>query len=105
MSPFPTSKENIALDLIFAWLGESRYNRTFDEYREIARRLPKLEALHAYVNQRLRQMADVGYAPYQICYLKKGDRYHWYEQFPTSLSITTIRTALIRSGMAGLKNG
>ena len=38
---FPTSAENIALDLIFDWLGEERCNRTMDEYRSIAKRLPK----------------------------------------------------------------
>ena len=46
MSQFPTSKENIALDLIFETLGEYRINRTDSEYKEIAARLPKLEALH-----------------------------------------------------------
>ena len=74
MSQFPTSKENIALDLIFEWLGEPRINRTHDEYMEIASRLPKLDALHLYVNQRLREMADECHAPYQICYFKTGDR-------------------------------
>lgn len=99
MSQFPTSKENIALNLIFGWLGEPRINRTYDEYMDIASRLPKLEALHAYVNQRLREMVDAGYAPYEICYFKAGDRGHWYEKFPESLSMETIRTALIKCGM------
>ncbi len=56
----PTSKENIAINLIFDWLDEYRFNRTPQEYADIAKRLPKLEALHAYVNQRLREYADVG---------------------------------------------
>jgi hypothetical protein len=103
MGHFLTSKEKLALDLIFEWLGESPVNRRFEEYVEIAARLPKLEALHAYINQRLREMAEAGYAPYQICYFKVGDGYVWYEPFPTSLSITTVRNALIKSGMAQLK--
>jgi len=74
MSHSLTSKENIALNLIFEWLGESRINRTFDEYAEIASRLPKLEALHAHVNQRLREIAETGSAPYEICYFRAGDR-------------------------------
>jgi hypothetical protein len=103
MNPFPTSKENIALGLIFAWLGESRLNRTYTEYVDIASRLPKLEALHAYVNERLREMADRGQSSYQICYFKAGDKYIWYEDFPTLLSRETIRTALIKSGMWQLR--
>ena len=31
MSPFLTSKENIVVNLIYEWLGESRINRTFDK--------------------------------------------------------------------------
>ena len=99
MSQFPTSKENLALNLLFEWCGESRINRTDDEYRKIASRLSKLEACHAYVNQRLREMADAGIAPYQICYFKAGDRYLWYENFPASLSMETVRTALVKIGM------
>lgn len=93
-----TSKENIALNFIFAWLNESRYNRTHAEYLEIASRIPKLDALHAYVNGRLADWAKAGFAPYQICYFRAGDRSHWYEPFPTSLSKSTIRNALIKSG-------
>jgi hypothetical protein len=99
MSPFLTSKENIAVNLIYEWLGESRTNRTYDEYMEIASRFPKLAACHAHVNERLREMAEAGFAPYQICYFKAGDRYPWYEDFPTSLSMETVRTALLKMGM------
>jgi hypothetical protein len=100
MSPFLTSKENIAVNLIYEWLGESRTNRTYNDYMKIALRFPKVEACFAYVNQRLREMADAGFVPYDICYFKAGDRYPWYEEFPTSLSLETIRTALIKMGRA-----
>jgi hypothetical protein len=96
MTPFLTPKENIAVNLIFAWLGEYRFNRTYDEYMEIASRFPKLDACHAYVNQRLREMAEAGFATYEICYFKAGDRYPWYEPFPTLLSKETVRTALLK---------
>jgi len=100
MSPFLTSKENIVVNLIYEWLGESRINRTYDEYMEIASRFPKIAACHAYVNQRLREMAEAGNAPFDgICYFKAGDRYPWYEDFPTSLSTETVRTALLKMGM------
>ena len=71
MNPFPTSKENIALDLIFGLLGASRINRTMDEYMDVASRAPKVEVMHADVNKVLREMAAAGYAPYEICYFKK----------------------------------
>lgn len=103
MNPFPTSKENIVLDRLFEWLGESRINRTMEEYIAIALRVPKTEAVYAYVNQRLREMADAGYAPYQICYFKAKDRYPWYAPFPTSLSIETVRSALKKSGLLELR--
>ena len=31
MSDFLTSKENIVINLLFEWLGESRYNRTLSD--------------------------------------------------------------------------
>jgi hypothetical protein len=103
VDPFLTSKENIVLDLAFEWLGESRINRTVEEYREIASRIPKLTELRKIVNKRLRQIAKAGEAPYEICYFKGGDYGHWFENFPTSLSLETVRKAWLKSGMAELK--
>ena len=48
-------------------------------------------------------MAAAGYAPYEICYFKAGDRKIWFETFPTSLSIETVRQAWIKSGMRDLQ--
>ena len=103
MRKFPTSKEDIALDIIFGLMGESRINRTIDEYIGIAARAPKLSAMHADVNRVLAKMAAVGYAPYEICYFKAGDEKVWSEKFPTSLSRETIRQAWIKSGMRALQ--
>jgi hypothetical protein len=74
-----------------------------EEYREIASRIPNLTELRKLVNKRLRQIAKKGEAPYEICYFKGGDYGHWYEQFPTSLSLETVRKAWVKSGMAELK--
>ena len=103
MAQFLTSKENIALNLIFEWLGESRFNRTDKEYAEIAPRLQKHYTLCQAVNERLREIAAAGEAPYEICYFRKGDANVWYEPYPKSLSITTVRTALAKSGMSQLR--
>lgn len=98
-----TSKENIALNLISEWMEESFINRTWAEYVSIANRIPKLEALHSYINQRLSEIAASGTAPYSICYFRKADRYPWYEPFPTSLSKATIRSALKKAGFSQLR--
>jgi len=99
MNKFPTSKENLALDLIFGLMGESRINRTYDEYMAIASRLPPLKVLHGKINDRLCEMAAAGIRPYQICHFKGGDRYPLYEDFPTSVSLETVRSALTKIGM------
>jgi hypothetical protein len=94
VTPFPSSKENIVINLLFEWLGESRSNRTLREYAEIAVRVPKVEALYEYVNQRLGEIAAAAQAPYQLSYFKAGDRDPRYADFPRSLSRETVRTAL-----------
>jgi hypothetical protein len=99
-----TSQESLALDLIFGSLGESRFNRSWDEYAAIAARAPKLAAMHAEVNAVLQAMANAGYAPYEICDFKAGDRFPHYKRFPTSLSIETVRRAWSKSGMRDLQS-
>ena len=103
MSDFLTSKEHIAIKLVFEWLGEAPANRTLAEYIAIARRLPKLAALHAYVNQRLAEIANAEQAPYTICYFKPGDAFPWIADFPRSLSMETVRTAIKKFGIPMLR--
>ena len=103
MERFLTSKENIVIDIAFGWLDESRINRSRDEYMDIASRIPNLTALKDIVNDTLRALADKGITPYEICYFKAGDCGHWYEKFPKSVSLETVRKAWLKSGMAALK--
>jgi hypothetical protein len=109
MNPFLTPQESIALDLIFACMGEPRINRTLDAYMNIAARAPKLAALHAEINRYLQKIAASGYAPFEICTFKGSspgrecDRYYRYEKFPTSMSMETIRRAWVKSGMRELQ--
>lgn len=98
-----TAQQSIALDVIFALLGESRFNRTMDEYASIATQAPKLAVMHAEINALLRDMAKTGYAPHEICNFKKGDLYPRYEKFPASLSMETVRKAWVNSGMRALQ--
>lgn len=99
MSQFPTSAENVAIDIIFQLMGESRINRTYEEYMAIKNRLPPLKILHFDINRRLREIVATSKAPYKICHFKSGDQYIWYEEYPTSVSIETVRLALAKIGM------
>jgi hypothetical protein len=98
MSKYPTSKENIALDLISKRLGESFINRTPAEYQAIKAKMPPIKVMHGWVNDDLKAIAADGAVPYQICYFRAGDRHAWYEPFPKSLSIEVVRSALVNAG-------
>jgi hypothetical protein len=76
-----------------------RIRRARTEIMGIASELPPLKMLHHIVNQQLAKIAEAGAAPYEICRFRAGDKIIRYEPFPTSISIQTIRTALIVSGM------
>jgi hypothetical protein len=100
---FPTPVENIALDLIFAVMGERRYNRTYAEYMAIAKNLPPLKVLTFKINQLLQQMHKCngcnGFFLYEICGFKRGDQWITYRAYPKAISIETVRTALEVCGM------
>jgi hypothetical protein len=48
MSPFLTTSERIVIKFLMQWLGESSVNRTLEEYIAVAKKVPKLVAVHAY---------------------------------------------------------
>lgn len=99
IDPFPTPAENIVINLIFEWLGESRINRRFDEYMAIAARFPKIEACVAYVNQRLKELTLSGFSErHEICHYRAGDKHIWFAPYPTQLSRETVRSALNKMG-------
>ena len=101
MASFLTPIEGIVLDIVFGLLGKSRFNREIDDwgthykYVYVALRAPKLTAMHADVNKVLSGMAKSGLIPFQICSFKKGDRYYRYHDFPSSVSLETVRTAWV----------
>lgn len=100
MTHFLTSVENIALNLIFESVNECRFNRSMTEYLDIAQRLPPIGGLVVVVNRRLREIEISGSAPASaICRFVAGDRGVRYDPYPTSVSATTIRNALNKSGM------
>ena len=46
----PTPVQDIAVRLAFKVMGEKQYNRRYDEYMDIAERLPPLKQLHHQIN-------------------------------------------------------
>jgi hypothetical protein len=80
-------------------MDEVRCNRTEEAYKAIIEKLPPIKELHARVNERLKMIADEGSAPYEICHFKAGDGYMLFEPFPSSLSLETVRSALVKIGM------
>jgi hypothetical protein len=101
---FPTPIQDIALNLIFAVMGERRINRTYDEYMAIAAKLPPLKGLTFEVNRLLQQLHKCnddckGVLLPQLCRFKAGDKRITYEPYPTAISYQTVREALEVSGM------
>ncbi len=103
MNPFLTPVEEIVINLVLEWLGESRINRKMEEYIAIAHRFPKIEAAHSYVNERLERIAAAG-ATYEICDFKAGDVSRRYRSFPKSVSRETVRTAMKKFGIFRLRD-
>jgi hypothetical protein len=98
--PFPTPIQNIALDLVFEVMGEERVNRTSQEYRAIAARLPALKRLEFLINTRLRQLHKSDRDRlYEICRFGAGHKRYAYEPFPKKISYETLRAALTIAGM------
>jgi hypothetical protein len=102
-SQFPTPIQDIALNAIFAVMGEERINRSHEEYMDIAARLPPLKVLKSKVDERLQHLHRCsgcnGVLLPEICRFKAGDRIITYEPYPKKISHQTIRTALVIAGM------
>jgi hypothetical protein len=101
---FPTPIQNLALKLIFAVMGESRFSRTPDEYKAIAARLPALKVLTDQINRMLQQAHRSnneckGFVLPELCRFKAGDQRITYEPYPETISIQTVRAALEIAGM------
>ena len=95
---FPTPIQDIAINLVFAALGERRCNRTPKEYAAIAAKLPPLKTLLFKVNELLEWMHSCschsGVPLPQICRFKVGDQRWTYEPYPRRISYETLRAAL-----------
>lgn len=97
---FPTPIQEIALNLIFGVLGESRFNRTAQQYEAIGKKIAEtpLKALVADANALLRAIhrrsRDSGRPLPLLCRFKAGDERYVYEEFPQEISYETFRAAL-----------
>src|SRR3977135_4356235 len=91
--------EELALDLLFESHGESRYNQTAAEYERLSALVKNLDDAYFRVNRSLEQRKKSDQPPWRgICYFKAGDLTPRYAPFPASISIETIRNALVFSG-------
>src|SRR5689334_15348268 len=103
MKPHPhslTPIQNLAVNLVFEVLGEKRENRTAQEYRDIAARLPALKMLEFKINERLKELHTTDrHRLYEICRFQAGDERYQYEPLPTEISYETLRAALTIAGL------
>ena len=100
MARFTTHIQEIAVSCVFAVMGESRFNRTQAEYRDIAKRMPPLKVLLPMVNEYLQKLHESEGANLpQICRFNAGHKIIRFEPYPKSVSAQTLRTALNLSGM------
>lgn len=104
-----SATQDLVISLLYEMLGEVRFRklphaRTMEEYKSIAQRLPKIAALHAFVNQRLGELAQSGKQPFDlICDIKPGDKYPCYRPFPKTIAMETVRKAFIASDLPPLR--
>ena len=95
----PRPHEELVLDLVFESYGESRYNRTSAEYEHLATLVTNIKDVHYRVNKRLQEYKKSGQPrSAAIVYFKAGDLKPRYEPFPETISMQTVRTALIFAG-------
>src|SRR5437868_12511306 len=92
-----TSRERLALSLVFASKGERQFNRKPGEYTRIAAELPCLKKLHYEVNELLKERCKSVGPMDEICRFRAGDDIVRYDPFPTSISTQTLRTALVKA--------
>ena len=106
--PFLTPIQHIAMNLVFAVMGEYRFNRTQQEYEAIAAKLRPLKILVYEVNERLesihRQSVESGIPLPLLCRFTAGDERYFYEEYPREISYETVRKALEVFGYSGLLN-
>src|ERR1700688_3656548 len=99
----PTPIQDIALNLVFAVMGESRINRTQEEYAAIAVKIPALKVLAFKINELLKWMHGrverSGVKLPLLCRFKPGDELWTCEEYPRHISLETVRAALVVAGL------
>jgi hypothetical protein len=104
---FPTAIQDIAINLVFAVMGESRMYRSQTEYAAIAARLPPLKVLTYRANEQLKRLHEDsalrGSRLPELLRFKAGDERWAYEEYPRQISAETIRTALVITGLGQAK--
>jgi hypothetical protein len=94
----PTPIQDIAINLVFAAMGEEIINRTSEEYSQIAAGLPPLKVLIQDINQLLQERHErqrrTGVPMPELCRFKARDQRITFEPYPNTISRETLRAAL-----------
>src|ERR1700722_15603797 len=74
MYRIPKALEELAISLLFESFGESRFNRSAEEYRHLCSLVTNLKDAHHRVNKSLNELHQSGcLAHHLICDFKAGD--------------------------------
>ena len=99
---FLTPVQDIAVNLVFAVMDETRINRTLHEYRHLAANLPPLKKLLGKINDLLKRLhqrsEETGIPLPLLCRFKAGDKRIVYESYPRVISSETLRIGLTVAG-------
>src|SRR5262249_1086883 len=91
----PAAIQHFAMKVLFEAMEEDPINRTPEEYRQMAARIPKsLKVMHAKINDYLKTHPVSEFSCTEFTRFRARDKYRRIESYPTSISIETVRSAL-----------
>ena len=95
----PTAIQSFAMKVLYEALGIDPINRTAEEYQQIRAQIPKnLKVVHGKINDYLKAHAITDFSCAQFCRFRADDKIIRFENYPRSISIETVRQALIVYG-------
>ena len=93
--------QDLVISLVCKGLGESRYNRTAEDYAMVRERISEmpLKQIDYLVNRHLEDESISGNPGWDICHFERGTPVPIFDRYPVRISIETIRKALIANGL------
>jgi len=95
-----TDVQAFAMEMLFRVRNENPVNRTWEEYQQICAKIPSnLKVVTGMINDELRTYSQTDeFKSRKFCRFRAGDEIIRYETYPNSISIETVRQALIAYG-------